>query len=71
MTEERKSENALRKPRVDVVIPTYKPGKKFSRLLKMLEKQTYPIGKIIVRIQKRHSGMKRALKGSAIFRSTT
>ena len=42
MTEERKSENALRKPRVDVVIPTYKPGKKFSRLLKMLEKQTYP-----------------------------
>ena len=48
MTEERKSENALRKPRVDVVIPTYKPGKKFSRLLKMLEKQTYPIGKIIV-----------------------
>ena len=34
MTEERKSENALRKPRVDVVIPTYKPGKKFSRLLK-------------------------------------
>ena len=48
MTEERKSENALRKPRVDVVIPTYKPGKKFSRLLKMLEKQTYPVGKIIV-----------------------
>ena len=48
MTEERKSENALRKPRVDVVIPTYKPGKKFSRLLKMLENQTYPIGKIIV-----------------------
>lgn len=45
MTEERKSENALRKPRVDVVIPTYKPGKKFSRLLKMLEKQTYPIGR--------------------------
>ena len=43
MTEERKSENALRKPRVDVVIPTYKPGKKFSRLLKMLEKQTYPV----------------------------
>ena len=34
MTEERKSENALRKPRVDVVIPTYKPGKKFSRLFK-------------------------------------
>ena len=34
--------------RVDVIIPTYKPGKKFSRLLKMLSMQTYPIGKIIV-----------------------
>lgn len=34
--------------KVDVIIPTYRPGKKFSRLLKMLEVQTYPIGKIIV-----------------------
>ncbi len=34
MTEERKSENALRKPRVDVVIPTYKPGKKFFQTFK-------------------------------------
>ena len=34
--------------RVDVIIPAYKPGKKFSRLLKMLSMQTYPIGKIIV-----------------------
>ncbi|MDO5415887.1 MAG: glycosyltransferase [Lachnospiraceae bacterium] len=33
---------------IDVIIPAYKPGKKFSRLLTMLEKQTYPIGKIIV-----------------------
>ena len=48
MTEESWSEKTPKKPRVDVVIPTYKPGKKFSRLLKMLEKQTYPIGKIIV-----------------------
>lgn len=33
---------------VDVIIPTYQPGKKFSRLLKMLELQTCPIGRIIV-----------------------
>ena len=45
MTEESWSEKTPKKPRVDVVIPTYKPGKKFSRLLKMLEKQTYPIGR--------------------------
>ena len=38
--EDRKKEN--------VVIPTYKPGKKFSRLLKMLQRQTWPVGKIIV-----------------------
>lgn len=35
-------------PTIDVIIPTYKPGKKFSRLLTMLGKQTYPVGKIIV-----------------------
>lgn len=34
--------------RVDVIIPTFRPGRKFSRLLKMLELQTYPIGRIIV-----------------------
>ncbi len=33
--------------KVDVVIPTYN-GKKFSRLLKMLQRQTWPVGKIIV-----------------------
>ncbi len=33
---------------VDVIIPTWRPGKKFARLLKMLTLQTYPIGKIIV-----------------------
>ena len=52
MTEERKSENALRKPRVDVVIPTYKPGKKFSRLLKMLEKQILGALVLYVHIKK-------------------
>ncbi len=35
-------------PTIDIIIPAYKPGRKFSRLLAMLEKQTYPVGKIIV-----------------------
>lgn len=33
---------------IDVIIPTFKPGKKFSQLLAMLRKQTYPIEQIIV-----------------------
>lgn len=33
---------------VDVLIPAYRPGKKFSRLLAMLEKQTVPAGRILV-----------------------
>lgn len=33
---------------VDVIVPAYKPGKKFSRQLKMLQLQTYPIRKIII-----------------------
>lgn len=33
---------------VDVIIPVYKPGKRFARLLQMLETQTYPVNKIIV-----------------------
>lgn len=33
---------------VDVIIPTYKPGKQFIRLLHLLQKQTYPINRIIV-----------------------
>lgn len=41
-------EQNISSPTIDVIIPTYKPGKKFSRLLTMLEKQTYPIGKILV-----------------------
>lgn len=35
-------------PTIDIIIPAYKPGRKFSCLLSMLEKQTYPIRKIIV-----------------------
>lgn len=33
---------------VDVVVPVYKPGRKFSRLLAMLGKQTYPVSNIII-----------------------
>ena len=33
---------------VDVVIPTYKPDEKFDRLMQMLQKQTYPIGTILI-----------------------
>ncbi|OON87965.1 hypothetical protein BXO88_01970 [Oribacterium sp. C9] len=33
---------------VDVIIPTYKPGKKFIRQQSMLQKQTYPISRIII-----------------------
>lgn len=37
-----------RKPMVTVLIPTYRPDKKFARLLQMLGKQTYEVRKIIV-----------------------
>lgn len=33
---------------VDVVVPVYKPGRKFSRLLAMLNKQTHPVSNIII-----------------------
>lgn len=35
-------------PKVDVLIPVYKPDKGFSRLLQMLMRQTYPVNRIIV-----------------------
>ena len=34
--------------RVDVIIPTYRPGKDFADVLMKLSKQTYPIHKLIV-----------------------
>ena len=34
--------------KVDVIIPTYKPGKEFEELICRLQKQTYPIQRIIV-----------------------
>ena len=38
----------MTKPTVDVIIPAYKPTESFIRLIEMLEKQTYPINRIIV-----------------------
>lgn len=35
-------------PIVDVIIPAYKPSESYIKLLEMLEKQTYPVNKIIV-----------------------
>lgn len=34
--------------KVDVILPTYKPGKQVMRLIDSLEKQTYPVHKIII-----------------------
>ena len=34
--------------KIDVVIPAYKPGEKFQKLIKMLQKQTYPIHDILI-----------------------
>lgn len=34
--------------KIDVIIPTYKPGKEFEKLIGRLQKQEYPIHKIII-----------------------
>lgn len=34
--------------KIDVIIPSYKPDKKYLQLMQMLQKQTYPIHRIIV-----------------------
>ena len=36
------------RPTVDVVIPTYRPGKVFEELLRRLDTQSYPVQKILV-----------------------
>ena len=38
----------MERPTVDVVIPTYKPGKIFEELLRRLSRQTYPVTKIVI-----------------------
>ncbi len=35
-------------PKVDVLIPVYKPDRRFGRLLQMLKEQTYQVNRIIV-----------------------
>lgn len=44
----RKMENAKKPAKVDVIIPVYKPGADFAELIKRLEKQEYPVNKILV-----------------------
>ena len=39
----------MNRPTVDLIIPTYKPGKEFPALLKKIAAQTYPVRRIIVR----------------------
>lgn len=34
--------------KTDIIIPSYRPGKEFAELLDRLEKQTYPVSRIIV-----------------------
>lgn len=34
--------------KIDVIIPTYKPGKEFEELIRRLQRQSYPIHKIII-----------------------
>ena len=36
------------RPTVAVLVPTYRPDKKFARLLQMLQRQSYPVQQIIV-----------------------
>jgi len=38
----------MRQLTVAVLIPTYKPDKKFARLLQMLKRQTYPVAQLII-----------------------
>lgn len=38
----------MQKPMVDVIIPTYKPTKRLTKLIESLEEQTYPVHKIII-----------------------
>lgn len=39
---------SVRQKTVAVLVPTYRPDKKFSRLLQMLQHQTYPVKQIII-----------------------
>lgn len=43
-----RAQTARRAKTVDVIVPVYKPGKKFARLIRMLGLQTYPVNRIII-----------------------
>ena len=50
--------------KIDVVIPAYKPGEKFQKLIKMLQKQTYPIHEILImNTEKKHIFRRPPLRG--------
>lgn len=38
----------MQKPKVDVIIPTYKPTKRLTKLIELLEEQTFPVNKIMI-----------------------
>lgn len=38
----------MREYTVDLVVPVYKPDEKFDKLMQMLQRQTYPVGKILL-----------------------
>ena len=38
----------MKNPTVDIIIPTYKPGANFIKLVERLENQSYPVNRIIV-----------------------
>ena len=41
-------ENIMKEKTIDVIIPTYHPGKEFAGLLDRLKKQSRPVRKILV-----------------------
>ena len=50
---------------VDVLIPVYKPDRRFARLLQMLKKQTVVPDRIIIMNTEKPTGMRKA---TGIFR---
>lgn len=56
---------------VTVIIPTYKPGEKFGRLMTKLKEQTYPIEKIIVMNTEKISGRRNWSKVWTMWRFIT
>lgn len=48
---------------VAVLVPTYRPDKKFSRLLQMLQRQTYPVKQIIIMNTERSLWNERGYEG--------